>query len=238
MKGKRSGVAPLLIVVILLIIVLLAAVAAYYFLAAPGPITSTTSPSSSQSSTRSLTSTTSSSSSQSTTSSSLTSSTGTSGIKTYSGNYNFTDPLGPYGERVFSNSTVQTYSSVQFATGSFTFSINPQNYTGTGSGHGTLTVTTTGFCSGKVTVPYTFSIEVTNIPGMNITVFFESPPTPGNATVPLVCTGPMNGVTQTENPIPFLSTYQAEVSTATVPVTVSQNLGHGITYYIYFYQTN
>jgi hypothetical protein len=174
---------------------------------------------------------------QSTVSSSLTSSTGTSGIKTYSGNYNYTNPEGPGGERVFSNNTVQTYSSLQFAVGSFTFSINPQNYSGTGSGHGTMIVTTTGFCSGNVTVPYTFTIQATNLPGQNITISF-SLPTPANATVPLVCTGPMNGVTQANNPVPFLAEYPGEVTTAIVPVTVYQNLGTRITYYVYFDQTS
>lgn len=237
LKGKRSGVAPLLIVVVLVIVILVAGVGVYYiFLVVPGTL-GTSQSSSSHSSTSGLTSTTSSSSSHSTGSSSLTSSTGTSGIKTYSGNYNYTNPEGPGGERVFTNGTVQLYSSVQFAVGSFTFSINPQNYSGTGSGHGTMIVTTTGFCSGNVTVPYAFGIEVTNLPGQNITVFFH-PPTPVNATVPLTCTGPMNGVNQANDPVPFLAEYPGEISTATVPVTVSQNLGHGITYYYYINQSS
>lgn len=234
-KGKRVGVAPLLIVAIL-VIVLVAGGGAYYFLvgsSAPG----TSQLSSSQSSTISHTSTTSATSAQTTGTATRISSTGPSGISTYSGTFNFTLALGPGGERVFSNNTVQTYGSVQLASGSFTFSINPQNYTGTGSGHGTMIVTTSGFCSGKVTVPYTFGIQATHLPGQNITLGFQSP-TPGNATVSLTCTGPMNGVnTATNNPISFLSVYPDLMTTATMPLTLSQHLSGGTSYWVSISQT-
>jgi hypothetical protein len=229
-RSGRRGIAPVLIAIVIVVIVLVAAVAVYY--------STTLTPSASSSttqSTQSLTassSTTSSSSTLLTTVSSVgTSSTGSSDVTTYSGSFNYTNPEGPGGERVFSNNTVQTYGSVQLALGSFTFSINSQNYSGTGSGHGTLTVTTTGFCSGKVTFSYAFSIQATQLPGQNITLGFSTP-TPVNATVPLSCTGPMNGVnTATNNPVPFLSEYPGLITTATIPVTVSENLGAGITYF-------
>jgi hypothetical protein len=162
----------------------------------------------------------------------------TSGFHTYSGNYNFTIPLGPGGERVFSNNTVQSYGSVQLATGSFTFSINPLNYTGTGRGTGTMIVTTIGFCSGKVTVPYTFFVQATHPPGQNISVFFLNP-TPGSAFVPLHCTGSTSGVnTATNNPISFLPEYPGLLTTATMPVTMSRNWGSGTTSYVSITQTS
>jgi hypothetical protein len=235
-NGKRVGIAPLLIVAILVVVILIAGLGAYYFIAGSGG--GGTSLSLSEPSTSSLASTTPTSSSLGTGTSTRTTSSGPSGISTYSGSYNFTTPLGPGGERVFSNNTVQTYGSVQFAEGSFTFSLNAQNYSGTGSGHGTMTVTTAGFCSGKVTVPYTFTIEATRLPGQNITLGFESP-APGNATVPLTCTGSTSGVnTSTNNPISFLPVYPNLITTATVPVTLSEHLSGGTSYYIYISQTS
>jgi hypothetical protein len=235
-RGKKVGIAHLLIVSILVIVILIAGLGAYYFIAGSGGRGTTQS--SSLPSTSSLASTTSTASSQGTGTSTRTTLSGQSGISMYSGTFNFTTPLGPGGERVFSNSTVQSYVSVQFAEGSFTFSINAQNYSGTGSGHGTMTVTTTGFCSGMVTVPYTFTIVVTHLPGQNITIGFESPK-PGNATVPLTCTGPMNGVnTATNNPISFLPEYPGLVTTATMSLTVSEHLTGGTSYYVSIYQTS
>jgi hypothetical protein len=213
-KPMRVGVAPLLIVVALVIVVVVAGVGVYYLTLTPG------SPGSTHTSTTTVGHST------------------PSGVHTYSGNYNFTTPLGPGGERVFSNNTVQSYGSVQLASGSFTFSINPLNYTGTGRGQGTMTVTTTGFCSGKVTVPYTFKVQATQLPGQNISVFFLSP-VPGSAMVPLSCSGPMNGVdTATNNPVPFLPEYPGAFTTATMPVTFSRNWGSGTTSYVSITQTS
>lgn len=214
LKEKRVGVAPLLIVVVILIVVVVAALGVYYVAlnsGVPGPTHTTTT---------------------------RIGSTGPSGVHTYSGTFNFTTPLGPGGERVLSNNTVQAYGSVQLASGSFTFTINSQNYTGTGTGQGTMTVTTTGFCSGKVTVPYTFFIQATHLPGQNISVFFLNP-TPGSAMVSLSCTGPMNGVnTATNNPISFLPEYPGAFTTATTPVTFSRNWGGGTTSYVSITQTS
>ncbi|HEV2226699.1 MAG TPA: hypothetical protein VGR56_07850 [Nitrososphaerales archaeon] len=213
-KPKRVGVAPLLIVVTLVIVVAVAGVGVYYLTLTPG--------SSGPTHTTTLT----------------VGHTTPSGVHTYNGNYNFTVPLGPGGERVYSNNTVQTYGSVQLASGSFTFSINPLNYTGTGRGSGIMVVTTTGFCSGKVTVPYTFFIQATHPPGQNISVFFLNP-TPGSAFVPLHCTGSTSGVnTATNNPISFLPEYPGLLTTATMPVTVSRNWGSGTTSYVSITQTS
>ena len=208
-KGKRVGIAPLLIVLMILIIAAVAGVGVYYLALSPR----TPGPS-------------------------HTTTPGSSGFHTYSGNYHFTVPLGPGGERISSDNTVQSYGSVQSASGSFTFSINPLNYTGTGRGTGTMTVTTTGFCSGEVTVSYTFFVQATHPPGQNISVFFLNP-TPGSAFVPLHCTGPMTGVnTATNNPISFLPEYPGLLTTATMPVTMSQNWGSGTTSYVSITQTS
>jgi len=134
---------------------------------------------------------------------------------------------------------VQLYSSVQVGTGSFTFFIAASNSSGHGVGTGTLVVTTTGFCSGRATVPYTFTIpDATTLLGNNITVFIGDA-TPGNFTVPLTCTGPMTGVsTATNDPAPFLAIYPNELTVATAPSTVNVNLTGGIAYYYSIVKTN
>jgi len=171
------------------------------------------------------------------TSSSRSSSTGSAAISTYSATFNFSVPGGPGGERVFSNDTVQTYNTVQVASGSFTFFVAASNSSGSGIGHGTLVVTTTGFCSGRTTFPYTFKIpDATTILG-NLTIFIGDP-TPANFTVPLTCTGPMAGVsTATGNPGPYLSVWPNEITVATVPALVTQHLTGNINYYYNITQT-
>jgi len=207
-----------------IIVVLVVASAAVYFLVVAGPPSTTANKSSTQA-------TTSSSTPRTTASSSAVSTTGSSTVKTYSVTFNYSQPLGPYGELTFSNNdTVKTYTSVQVASGSFTFSINPSTYEGTGSGHGTMTVTTTGFCSGRTTFPYTFQIpDATNILGGNITVFMGDP-TPLNFTVPLTCTATALPGSTNGNTFPFLSVYPNEISVAAVPVTVTQHLAGNISY--------
>jgi hypothetical protein len=206
---KRVGVAPLLIILSIVIVAAVAGVGVYYLALAPSPGAP-----------------------------SHTTTPGPSGLHTYSGSYNFTIPLGPGGERVSSNNTVQSYGSVQLASGTFTFSINPLNYTGTGRGSGTIVVTTTGFCSGTVTVSYTFFVQATHPPNQNISVFFLNPK-PGSAFVPLHCTGSTTGVnTATNNPISFLPEYPGLLTTATMPVTVSRNWGSGTTSFVTISQTS
>ena len=208
----------------IIVVLVVASVATYYLVMASSSSTSL-SRSSAQ------TSTASSSTPRTTASSSSASTTGSSTLKTYSVTFNFSQPLGPFGELTFSNNdTVKEYTSVQVASGSFTFSINPANYSGSGSGHGTMTVTTTGFCSGRTTFPYTFKIpDATNILGGNITVFIGDP-TPLNFTVPLTCTATATSGSTNGNTFPFLSVYPNEISVATVPVTVTQHLAGNITY--------
>ena len=157
------------------------------------------------------------------------SSTGTSEISTYSGTFNFSLPLGPSGERVLANNTVQTYGTSQVASGSFSYFIAAGNKSGSGSGHGTLT-TTTGFCSGTITMGYSFKIpDATTILG-NQTIFFGAP-TPANFTVPLTCTGPMTGVSTANNVTSFIGVYPNEINVATMPTTISEHQSGNVTYY-------
>lgn len=225
-------------VVVIVVIVLVAGVGVYFAVARSASnttissaTTSATSPSSASASTTPP--------SIVTTTKTRSTATVSSGITTYSGTFNFSLPLGPSGERVLSNNTIQTYGSTQVGSGTFSFSINSQTYEGTGSGQGTLIVTTTGFCSGKVSFPYTFQIpDATNILGGNITVFFGDP-TPENAIVPLACTGPMAGVnTATNNPVSFLAVYPNEINTVSIPVTVNQHETGNISYYYEITQTS
>jgi hypothetical protein len=225
--GKRPGVAPIVMAIIILVLISVAAASAYYFLQSPpSPPTSSTS-----SSVRTTTTSTGTSSTRS-------SSSGSAARATYSGTFSFSVPLGPGGERVLSNNTVQAYNTVQVASGSFTFFIDASNMSGKGSGQGTLVATTTGFCSGSTTVHYTFDIpDATTLLGGNVTVFMGDA-TPGMFMVPLTCTGDMNGVsTATNNPCPFLPTYPNEVTVKAIPATVSQHLTGNITYYFNIVQT-
>lgn len=236
----KVGVAPILMVVVIIIVVLVGAIGVYFFFVSGN--TSNTSSTHSSSLTTSSSQTKASSSASSVhataTSSARSTSTGASGISTYSGTFNFSLALGPSGVRSLSNYTVQTYSSVEVASGSFVFSIAATNHSGTGSGHGTLVVTTSGFCSGKTTVPYTFLIPDATTLLNNYSVFFSTP-TPANYTVPLACTGPMTGVnTSTNNPASFLAVYPNLISAATIPVTVSQHLSGNISYYYHITQTS
>jgi hypothetical protein len=217
----------IIVVLIALVIVVVIAGAAVYVLFLPSNSTAKTT--GQQSTTRSQTSR----------SATALSSSGNQAFKTYSGTFSYSIPLGPSGDREGANSTVESYSSTQVASGTFSFFINPVNYTGIGSGQGTLTVTTTGFCSGSVTVNYSF--EITNANDLlngNITVAFAEP-TPGSVMVPLTCTGDLTGVnTSTNNPVNFLPVYPNLVSVHTLPATVSQQLTGNISYQYTITPTN
>jgi hypothetical protein len=215
------------VIVIALVVVLVVASVSVYFLVVASPAPT----SASRSSTRTTTS------APGPTTRSTSSLTGSAGVKTYSGTFNYSNPEGPGGELVYSNGTVKTYTSVQAASGSFTFSINPSTYTGSGSGRGTLTVTTSGFCSGRVTLPYTFQIpDATNILGGNITVFIGTP-TPENFTQKLTCTATPTPGSTTGDTFPFLAIYPNEFNVAAVPVAVTQHLAGNVNYQFTINQT-
>jgi hypothetical protein len=231
------------IIIVIVVIVAVASVGAFYALSSgiksASSTTSTTTSSVSSSPQTSTTSVTASSSTSIVTSSS----TGSASLKEYTGTFNFSLPLGPSGERVFSNDTVQTYGSTQVASGSFSFFINPaaDNQSGSGSGHGTIKITTTGFCSGSATVPYTFTLTATTILG-NLTIFdgaIDGGAASMNVTIPLSCSGPMNGVnTATNDPVPFLPTYPNEITVASLPANVETHLSGNITYGYDIVETN
>jgi hypothetical protein len=148
----------------------------------------------------------------------------------YNGTFQFINPEGPFGELTFSNNdTVREYTSVQVASGTFSFSLAADNLSGSGTGRGTLTVTTTGFCSGRTTLSYTFGIPDVAAIGGNITVFIGDP-TPVNFTVPLTCTVQPNQGSSNGDTFPFLAIYPNELSVPVIPAMVNENLTGGISY--------
>ena len=234
-ERKKLGISGLLMVTIVIIIVLVAGIGVYF--AYTNGFNSAGSHSG-QSKASSTVTTDTTSSLHAVSTSTRGSSSGLSGVSTYSGEFNFSLSLGPAGERLASNNTVETYGSVEAGSGSFTFSIAATNESGTGSGQGTLTVTTTGFCSGTTTIPYTFEIpDATTLLG-NLTVFIGNP-TPSTYLVPLTCTGSLNGVdTTTNNPGSFIAVYPNEISAASFPASVTQHLSGGINYSYTIVQTS
>ena len=168
--------------------------------------------------------------------SSSSSGTPTNGVKTYKGTFTYIAPLGPFGINDSSGKPVE-WNSTQTASGTFTFSVNPLNYTGTGTGQGSITVSTQGYCSGSVTVPYTFTIQAVDIPGSEFEVAFNTP-TPSSAMVQLTCQGPTTGFNTANNPVLFLSVYPNGLSITSVPTTFSQAPTAGISYSITITPTN
>ena len=209
MAPRKAGIAVAAVVIVIVLVIIVASVAAYYVLS---PKAASTSVVSSTGSSISTTDT----STVATTTSSLTKSASSStstGLTYYSGSFNYTIPIGPSGVRSLPNGTAQYYNSTQMASGTFTLFIAADNFSGSGTGRGTYTVTTRGFCTGSETFPYTFTIpDATTILGGNITIFFSSP-VPSNYSVPLTCTGDMTGVsTATNNPGPYLPVYPNEIT--------------------------
>jgi hypothetical protein len=220
-------------IAIAVVIILIVGIAAGFYLVIGKASTTSSSVGSTQTSSSSSSSHSTTTSTISTNTISTSTTTAASGAKTYSGTFQFINPAGPSGERTFSNNdTVQLYRSVQNGSGSFTFSTTSGGLTGSGSGHGILTVATTGFCSGQTSFPYTFNItDATTEFAGNLTIFIGNP-IPANFTVPLTCTGPTTGVSATGDTDPYLAIYPNELTLAIPvgPVTVTENLGGGISY--------
>lgn len=227
LKGSSRGVAPLVIAVVLVVVVAVAGIGVYVFVftgpSTGGGSTSTVTVGNLSSVPSGHTTTV---TIGSTTSTGPT--TGTQGYENYQGNYTYVTPLGPFGINDSSGGPVE-WNSTQTATGSFTFSINPATYIGTGSGQGSITVTTRGYCTGTVTVPYTFTVQATHVPGENFEIAFGTP-TPSNATVQLTCQGSTNGFNTANNPVTFLSVYPNLLSPVSIPATSSQAPTGGISY--------
>jgi len=224
---QRSAITTLMIAVILVVVMAVAGVGVYVFVFT-GPSTgdsstptvtigNTSSLANSQTSTVTIGSTT-----------SAVPTTATQGYENYRGSYTYVTPLGPFGINDSSGKPVE-WNSTQTATGSFTFSINPATYLGTGTGQGSITVTTHGYCTGAVTVPYTFTIQATHPPGENFEISFNTP-TPSTVMVQLTCQGSTKGFNTSNNPISFLSVYPNGLSPASIPSASSQVPTGGISY--------
>lgn len=225
---SRVGIATLVIVIVIVVVVGIAGAGVYVLVvSAPGATgTSTT--------TVIIGPTTSTATLQSVTT--VTQSSGAQGSQNYKGTYTYANPLGPFGINDSSGKPVE-WNSTQMASGSFTFSVNPATYLGTGNGQGTMVVTTRGYCTGTVTVPYTFSIQVVHPPGENFVISFNTP-TPSSATVALTCQGSTLGFNTANNPVAFLSVYPNGLSIASFPSTSSQPPTAGISYTVTITQTS
>ena len=207
---RRLGVAPLLLAVVLVVVVIVAGVGVYVFVL-------------SASGTSGKTSTT----TLGPTESSVTTSASQSG-QNYKGSFTYANPLGPFGINDSSGKPVE-WNSTQSATGTFTFSIDPATYIGTGVGSGSITVSTQGYCTGSTTVQYTFNITATHVPGENFVISFNTP-TPPSVTVQLTCQGSTDGFYTSNNPVTYLSVYPNGLSMSAVPYTTSQPPTAGISY--------
>ena len=164
----------------------------------------------------------------------VTTTTGSIGLEMFNGTFSFNLPSIPSGTHSYPNGTTHYYNSTQTGSGKFAFFINPANYSGTGTGSGTLTVTTRGFCTGQTSFPYAFKLTTSNILG-NITIFVENP-TPVNFTVSLTCTATPEF--PTANSWGYLAIYPNEINIASAPVTITKQLTGDISYQITITPTN
>jgi len=199
----RPAMATIMLVVVLVVVVAVAGVTYVFLFASSGS-------SGAKTTTSTLSIGTATSNLPTTTMTIGSSTTGTTGLTHYSGSFNYSIPTGPSGVRSLPNGTAQYYNSTEAASGTFTFFIAADNFSGSGTGHGVITITTRGFCAGSQTIPYTFIVpDATTVLGGNITVFFSSP-VPANYTVPLTCTGSMTGASTANNPWSYLPEYPGE----------------------------
>jgi uncharacterized protein (UPF0333 family) len=222
------------IVLVVVLVIVVAGVGTYVFVfsssSGSGPTTTTTTSHTLTISTPTSGATSTSSAASTETTSSVT------GLQSYKGNFTYIVPLGPFGINDSSGKPVE-WNSTQTASGTFTFSVNPSTYLGSGSGQGSITVATRGYCTGSETVPYTFTVTATHPPGEDLEVAFD-PPSPANVTVQLTCQGSTVGFNTANNPVTFLSVYPNLVTTASVPMTDSQVLTGGISYTVIIVATS
>jgi hypothetical protein len=206
-QALRAGIGPVLIVGVLIVVVVVAGAGAYVFVfAAPGVKNTTT--------TSSIGTTTATS--------------GVQGLVNYKGTFTYGNPLGPSGINDM-NGRMMQWNSTMGASGSFTFSIDPRTYIGTGQGQGSITVSTHGYCTGSNTVQYSFTITAVHTPGQNFIISFNTP-TPQNVMVQLNCQGSTMGFNMANNPIAYLSVYPNGVSMASVPYSTTQAPTYGVSY--------
>jgi len=218
----RPAITTILLVVVVVVVIAVAGVAYVFVFAGAGDTGAKTT-------TSTLIIGTASSSVPSTTVTIGSSTTGTQSYEDYSGTYTYTIPLGPSGINDSTGKPIQ-WNSTQTATGSFAFSINPSTYLGSGSGEGSITVTTRGYCTGSSTVKYTFGIQAQHIPGSNnVTVGFDDP-TPPTVMVQLACQGSTVGFYTANNPVMYLSVYPNLLDVNSFPVNVSRAPSSGYSY--------
>ena len=201
-------------------VIVIAGVGTYVFVFAPGAART--------SSTTILVNTSHTSTGTTFSSTASTAKTSSSGNPTYYGTFTYITPLGPFGINDSTGKPVQ-WNSTQAVSGNFTFSIDPSTYMGQGTGQGSITVATRGYCTGSQTVSYTFTISAFHLPGEDYLITFNTP-TPGSVTVNLTCQGSTVGFNAANNPVGFLSVYPNELSPASLPSTSSQEPTAGISY--------
>jgi len=217
----RQAITTIILVVVVVIVVAVAGIAYVFVFASPGsPGAKTT------------TSTLNIGSSSNVPTSTVTVgsvSTSSQSYQDFSGTYTYTVPLGPSGINDSTGRPIQ-WNSTQTATGSFTFSINPSTYLGSGSGQGSITVSTRGYCTGSSTVQYTFGIEAEDLPGTkNVSIAFNGP-TPSSVMVQLTCQGSTVGFDTANNPVTYLSVYPNGLDLDSFPAKASAMLTGGIVY--------
>jgi len=225
----RSGIATILLVVVVVVVIAVAGVAYVFVFASPGsPGAKTT--------TSTVSIGTPTSDVPTTTVTVGGSTTGTQSYQDYSGTYSYIIPLGPSGINDSSGKPIQ-WNSTQTATGSFTFSINPSTYIGSGNGQGSITVSTRGYCTGSNTVQYTFSIQAVEIPGTkNVSISFDNP-APSTVMVQLSCQGSTVGFYTANNPVTYLSVYPNGLDLNSFPAKASAALTGGISYTVSISET-
>ena len=155
-----------------------------------------------------------------------TSSSTVNGMVNYRGNFTYVTPLGPSGINDSSGKPVQ-WNSTQTASGTFTFSINPATSIGRGSGQGTITVATHGYCTGSTTVQYSFTINAVYETGFGFEIGFNNP-NPPTVMVQMSCQGSTNGFFTANNSVKYLSVYPNGLNPVTIPYTTSQSPKGGI----------
>ena len=225
----RPAITTIVLVVVLVVVIAVAAVAYVFVFANPSsPGAKTTTSTLSIGTARSDLPTTSVTIGSSTT--------GSQSYDDFSGTYTYTAPLGPSGINDSTGKPIQ-WNSTQTATGSFTFSIDPSTYLGSGSGQGSITVATRGYCTGSSTVKYTFGIQAQHIPGSNnVSIGFDLP-TPPTVMVQLACQGSTVGFYTANNPVTYLSVYPNGLDLNSFPANVSQALTGGISYTVSISET-
>ena len=226
----RSGITTILLVLVVVVVIAVAGVAYVFVFAGPSsPGDKTT--------TSTLVVGTATSSVPTTTVTVGGSTTGTESYEDFSGTYTYTVPLGPSGINDSTGKPIQ-WNSTQTATGSFTFSIDPSTYLGSGSGKGSIVVSTRGYCTGSNTVPYTFVIEAVEIPGTkNVSITFNDP-TPSTVMVTLSCLGSTVGFYTANNPVTYLSVYPNGLDLNSFPAKASAVLSGGISYTVSISETS